>query len=134
MVSLVTGSIGLIAAITIVWLIRRDHLHVRYGLWWLAVAMAFVVLGIYPRGMDRLATALGIANGPDLALTLAVTALVVKILVMDIARSRNETRIERLVQRTAMLEADLEVERRASTPADEPAGETRQGSQGDGPG
>jgi hypothetical protein len=107
MVSLVSGSIGLVAAITIVLLIRRDHLHARLGLWCLAVAIAFVVLGAYPRGVDRLASALGIANGPDLALTLAVTALVVKILVMDISRSRDETRIQRLVQRTAMLEADL---------------------------
>lgn len=117
MVSLVTGSIGLIAAFTIVMLIRRDHLHARFGLWWLAVALAFVVLGIYPRGIDRLAAALGIANGPDLALTLAVTALVVKILVMDIARSRNEARIERLVQRTAMLEAELH---RLQSPARDP--------------
>jgi len=107
MVSLVTGSIGLIAAITIVLLIRRDHLHARFGLWWLAVAAGFVVLGGYPKAVDRLAAAIGIANGPDLALTLAITALVVKILVMDIASSRNETRLDRLVQRAAMLEAEV---------------------------
>ena len=108
MVSLVTGSIGVIAAFTIVLLIRRDHLHARYGLWWFSVAFAFLFLGLFPRSIDHLAAALGIANGPDLALTLAVTALVVKILVMDIARSRNETRLQRLVQRTAILEAELE--------------------------
>ena len=108
MVSLVTGCIGLLTAFAIVWLIRRDLLHVRFGLWWLAVALAFIVVGLYPRGMDQLAAAVGIANGPDLALTLAIAALVVKILVMDIARSRSEMRVQRLVQRTAMLEAELE--------------------------
>jgi hypothetical protein len=107
MVSLVTGSIGLIAAMVIVLLIRRDRLHVRFGMFWLAVALVFVVLGVYPRGMDRLAAALGIANGPDLAMTLAITVIMVKILVMDIARSHNETRTQRLVQRLAMLEAQI---------------------------
>lgn len=122
MVSLVTGCIGLLTAFTIVWLIRRDLLHVRFGLWWLAVAVAFIVVGLYPRGMDRLAAVLGIANGPDLALTLAIAALVVKILVMDIARSRSEMRVQRLVQRTAMLEAELE---RLRSPGAQDAGVTR---------
>ncbi len=48
MVSTVTSVIGFIAALTIIVLIRRDHLHVRYGLWWIAVAGAFILFGFYP--------------------------------------------------------------------------------------
>jgi len=107
MVSLVSGTIGLIAAVTIVILIRRDHLHVRYGLWWMIVAIGLVFLGIYPRAFDRLAELLGVAYGPVLALTLGLTIIIIKILTMDIARSRTESRIVRLVQRIAMLESEL---------------------------
>lgn len=113
MLSLVTGIIGLAAALLIFFLIRRDHLHVRYGLWWLTVAVAFIVLGFYPRFFDWLAAQLGVAYGPVLALTLGLTVFVIKLLTLDIARSRNETKIIRLVQRISMLEAELNEARRS---------------------
>jgi len=108
MVSLVSGVIGIAAALTIILLIRRDHLHVRFGLWWITVAAAFVVLGAFPQIIDWLAFKLDIAYGPVLALTLGLTVFVIKILTIDIARSRNETRIVRLVQRIAMLESEVQ--------------------------
>jgi len=106
-VSLVTGIIGLATAITIVLLIRKDHLHVRYGLWWMATAAAFALLGLFPKINDYVAINLGIAYPPVLALTVGLTVLVLKILLMDIERSRNAIRMQRMVQRIALLEADL---------------------------
>jgi len=88
-------------------LIRKDHLHVRYGLWWIAAAVAFAVLGLFPGIVDYVAVYLGIAYPPVLALILGLVALVLKILVMDIERSRNTIRMQRLVQRVALLEAEL---------------------------
>lgn len=107
MLPLVTGTIGLFAAAIIVVLIRRDRLHVRYGLFWLAMAAVFVVLGLYPAASDDLARLLGVAYGPVLVLTLAITVIFIKLLTMDIDRSRTETRIVRLVQRVGMLEAEI---------------------------
>lgn len=108
MISLVSGVIGIAAAITIFVLIRRDHLHVRFGLWWTMVAIAFMFLGLFPTLFDALAAMLGIASGPVLALTIGLSLLMIKVLTQDIARSNNEARIIRLVQRVAMLEADLQ--------------------------
>jgi uncharacterized small protein (DUF1192 family) len=88
-------------------LIRKDHLHVRYGLWWMGAAVAFAVLGLFPRIVDYVAVHLGIAYPPVLALMLGLVAVVLKILVMDIERSRNMIRMQRLVQRIALLEAEL---------------------------
>jgi len=113
---LVTGTIGVATAITIMILIRRDHLHVRYGLWWMGAAVVFAVLGLFPRIVDHVAVYLGIAYPPVLALILGLVALVLKILVMDIERSRNTIRMQRLVQRVALLEAELR-EWRAARPA-----------------
>jgi hypothetical protein len=106
-VSLVTGIIGVATAITIMYLIRKDHLHVRYGLWWMAAAAAFALLGLFPSIVDYVAHRLGIAYPPVLALILGLVALVLKILVMDIERSRNTIKMQRLVQRIALLEAEL---------------------------
>ena len=88
-------------------LIRRDHLHVRFGLWWTAAAFTFALLGLFPAIFDTLARFLGIAYSPILALTFGAVILVIKILVMDIERSRNAIRMQRLIQRIALLESDL---------------------------
>ena len=107
MVALIISVIGILTAVIIVVLIRRDHLHVRYGLWWMGAAIAFAILGLFPAAIDNLAGFLGIANPPILALTVGVVILVLKILVMDIERSRNAIRLHRLTQRIALLESDL---------------------------
>ena len=107
MVALTTGIIGIVTAITIVILIRRDYLHVRYGLWWSGAAIAFASLGLFPAIFDNIAKYFGIAYPPVLALTLAVAILFIKILVMVIERSRNAIRMQRLIQRIALLETDL---------------------------
>ena len=107
MVALITSVIGITTAIIILILIRRDHLHVRYGLWWMAAAIAFSLLGLFPALFDSFAKYMGIANPPILALTIGVVILVLKILVMDIERSRNAIRMHRLVQRIGLLESDL---------------------------
>ena len=107
MVAVITSIIGIVTAIIIVILIRRDHLHVRYGLWWMSAALTFALLGLFPAFFDNLAKYIGIAYPPILALTTGVVILVLKILVMDIERSRNAIRLHRLIQRIALLESDL---------------------------
>jgi len=107
MVAIITGIIGIAAAITILILIRRDHLNVRFGLWWMAVAIAFALLGLFPAFFDNIAKYLGVAYPPVLALTIGMVVLVIKILLMDIERSRSAIRLQRLTQRIALLESDL---------------------------
>lgn len=107
MVSLLTGIIGIATALTIVILIRQDQLHVRYGLWWMAAAVTFALLGLFPRIFDQIAAYLGVAYPPVLALTLGLVILVIKILVMDLERSKNAIKLNRLVQRIALLESDI---------------------------
>jgi hypothetical protein len=107
MVAVITSIIGIVTAFIIVILIRRDHLHVRYGLWWMAAAITFSLLGLFPAFFDSFAKYVGIAYPPVLALTIGAVILVVKILVMDLERSRNAIRLQRLTQRIALLESDL---------------------------
>lgn len=102
-----TGLIGVITALSIIVLVRKDHLHVRYGIVWIAVAALFALLGLFPVIIDKVAASLGVAYPPTLALTLGFAILVLKILISDIERSRNLVKIQRLVQRTALLEAEI---------------------------
>lgn len=97
--------IGLALAAIILWLVRRDHLHGPYAVWWMASAVAVTLLGFFPRLSDVLAGYVGVSYPPMLIMVLGFGLLLVKILTMDLERSRQERQIRRLAQRLAMLEA-----------------------------
>ena len=98
-------AIGVFLAAVILFLVRRDHLHGPYSLWWIGAAATVALLGFFPRLFDVLALKLGVSYPPMLAIVLGFGMLLVKILTMDLERSRQERLIRRLAQRLAMLEA-----------------------------
>jgi hypothetical protein len=99
--------IGLWIASLILFLVRRDHLHGPYAIWWLTVAAIVVIVGVFPRLFDKIAPFFGIAYPPILAMVLGMGLILIKVLTMDLERSRQERKLRRLAQRLAMLEADL---------------------------
>jgi hypothetical protein len=98
-------AIGIAIAVVILFLVRRDHLHGPYAIWWIGAAATVGVLGFFPSLFDYLAVYLGVRYPPILAIVLGLGLLLVKILTMDLERSRQERLIRRLAQRLAMLEA-----------------------------
>jgi len=118
---LTSMAIGVSLAIVILFLVRRDHLHGPYAVWWIGAAATVALLGFFPRLFDVLALKLGISYPPILAIVLGFSMLVVKILTMDLERSRQERLIRRLAQRLAMLEAQAPERSDASSqPSDTP--------------
>ena len=114
-----TGLLGVALAAIILVLLRRDHLYVMHGLFWVVVAAAAVTLGLWPRLIDRLATFTGISYPPALLLLAGLIVLFVKALHADMLNTRLEREVRRLNQRIAMLEA--EADRTVATPsADKP--------------
>ncbi len=101
------AGLGLAVAALIVYLVRRDHLHVDPGLSWIVVAVGFACLGFAPGIIDWIAVRMGVAYPPILGVSLAIVLLAVKSLFMDIDRAKLQTRNQRLTQRVAMLEADM---------------------------
>jgi hypothetical protein len=98
-------AIGIAIAVVILFLVRRDHLHGPYAIWWIGAAVTIGFLGFFPRLFDYLAVYLGVRYPPILAIVLGLGLLLVKILTMDLERSRQERLIRRLAQRLAILEA-----------------------------
>ena len=109
-------AIGVSLAAVILFLVRRDHLHGPYSLWWIGAATTVALLGFFPRLFDALAVQLGISYPPILAIVLGFAMLLVKILTMDLERSRQERLIRRLAQRLAMLEAQVPTPEAANAP------------------
>ena len=102
-----TGIIGVLMAGTILYLVRRDHLHGTYALWWLAVAAAALLLGVFPQTIDWLGRVTGIYYPPILPIIIGIGMILLRMLRMDIDRSRSERQLRRLTQKLGMLEQEL---------------------------
>jgi len=119
-IEIFTGTLGLLIAIAIVYLVRRDQMHARFTMWWLAVAGLAILFGFFPRLLDLIGGFLGIAYPPILAVILAVAALVLKILFADLERSKMRRDMLRLTQRVLILEQAIR-DRDADAPTPEAA-------------
>ena len=114
-----TAIIGLLIAGSILFLVRRDHMHGPYAVWWLASSAVVVLISLFPGLINLVAGQLGIAYPPILPVFVGMGLILVKMLTMDLERSRQELKLRRLTQRLAMLEASLEQARNAE-PGSEP--------------
>ena len=103
-----TALLGLGLAAAIMWLLRRDHLHLSHGLFWLSVATLAAVLGIWPQTIDRIAAFTGVSYPPSLLLLIAVIVLLIKTLHTDILNTRIERQVKRLNQRLSMMDLDMQ--------------------------
>jgi hypothetical protein len=104
---LTSVALGVVLALGILWLVRRDHLHGSYALWWLAIALAALAVGFYPAIVDWIGVRLGVAYPPMLLAMVAIVAILLKLLGVDVDVTRRERRLRRLLQKVALLELEL---------------------------
>lgn len=104
-------------AVSILYLVRKDHLYLRDGLFWLLIALSALLLGLLPELIDRLGQIAGIAYSPALILSLGVIVLLVKALYADIHATGIRRDLRRLNQKMAMIEFELNEARRANANA-----------------
>ena len=103
-----SAIIGVALAGAILFLVRRDHLHGPYALWWFAVAAATFALGVFPVILAWLARTTGIGYAPVLPIVIGLSLVLIRLLKLDIDRSKQERQIRRLTQKLAILEEELD--------------------------
>ncbi|MCS4509765.1 DUF2304 domain-containing protein [Xylophilus ampelinus] len=103
-----TTLLGVGLAAVILLLVRRDHMYVLHGLFWIGVAGCAALLGIWPRLIDRLAALVGISYPPALLLLGVSIVLFVKALHTDMVNTRIERGLRLLNQRIAIFELERE--------------------------
>lgn len=111
----ISAFLGLSISFVIIIFIRRDRLLVRHGLGWILAAGVVMAVGLYPQSVDLLASWVGVAYPPTIALLLGFGALTLKTLISDIELSKTEVKVTRLVQRLAVLEFEVNRLQRSST-------------------
>lgn len=98
--------IGIGMAGGILYLVRRDHLYIRQGVFWIFVAFVSLVLGSWPYVIDALGGLLGVGYPPTLLLLGAIVVLIIKALLGDIALTKLNRDLRRLNQRIALVETE----------------------------
>jgi hypothetical protein len=106
-VATTAAALGILIAGSILWLVRRDHLHGSQALWWLIAAFGALAIGFMPPVVDRIGVMFGIAYPPMLLVLLVMAALLLKLLILDINIARRERRMRRLIQKMAILELEM---------------------------
>ena len=121
--TITAGLLGAAIAGSILFLVRRGHLHGIQAVWWLLAAGTALALGLFPQWVDAMGRALGVAYPPMLLVVLAVFAILIKMLITDIELARKERRLRRLTQKLALMEYELrQAQGPTSAPRPEPAG------------
>ena len=99
-----TGLLGLGLAVAILLLLRRDHIYIMHGVFWITVAVLAALFGVWPGLIDRMAGWVGISYPPAALLLGAVLVLFVKALYADITQTQLERQLRRLNQRIALMD------------------------------
>ncbi len=107
---LLMGALGVGLGVAILLLVRRDHLYIRHGLFWMAVALGSVVLGVWPNLVDRIGQVTGVAYPPALLLLLAIMMLIIRAVIVDIAFTRLRREVRLLNQKIALMESEVRIE------------------------
>ena len=115
--------VGIGLAGGILYLVRRDHIYIRQGMFWITVALVTLAFAFWPTLIDLVGGALGIAYPPTLLLLAAIIVLVIKALYADIALTKVNRDLRRLNQRMALLEAEHPVDERSAVPPVQAANE-----------
>lgn len=118
---LVFVAVAVLVALLVLRLVAARQLRSKYALLWLVVALALLVVAVFPRLIDDLADLVGVKYAPTLFLLVAVAVLggLVGHLTWEV--SRLETRIRTLAEDAALLREDLDgLRRRTDGPGTDP--------------
>lgn len=101
--NITTSILALSTGGMIIYLARRNLLHISYALWWICAAVIIILSGLFPFIFDTIGHALGVSYPPILFLTIALLAIALRLLMADIERTRNTVTIRRMAQQQAAL-------------------------------
>jgi hypothetical protein len=109
-------AIGVLLAFTgwVVWLIRRQRLHLRESLMWLLSTLGALAVTAFPDLLVRAAALLGVQVPSNALFGAALLYLALNVLSVTITLSGNTTQVRRLAQECALLRAQLEELRAAA--------------------
>jgi hypothetical protein len=105
--NVLTVIVGLVLLLVIFELLRRRQLREKYAVLWIVIGVGVIPLAIFPRGLDTVATMIGVASGASLVLFLGLILLLLICthLSWEVSQLEEETRI--LSEEVALIRTRL---------------------------
>jgi hypothetical protein len=107
-VHIIALTSAFITLTVIVELSRRRHLHEKYAVMWLAVAVVIAVFAVFPGLFNSIAHGVGVKNPPDLLAVIAELFLLTVCVRLSWEIGRLEDRTRTLAEEVALLRKDLD--------------------------
>ncbi len=107
-VHIIALASALITLTVIIELSRRRHLHEKYAVTWLAVAVVIAVFAVFPGLFNSAAHRVGVKSPPDLLAVIAVLFLLTVCVRLSWEIGRMEDRTRVLAEEVALLRKDLD--------------------------
>lgn len=104
--TIVTGLTGLALLLVLFNLLRRRRLREKYAVLWIAVGLVIVPLALFPKLLDAVARALGIASGVSLVMFLGILFLLVVCMHLSWEVNRLEEETRTLAEEVALIRAE----------------------------
>jgi hypothetical protein len=105
--TVLTAVTAILLLVLIFELLRRRQLREKYTVLWLAVGLIVLVLGLFPKLLDRLAVAMGVVSGVSLVLFMGVVFLLVVCIHLSWESSRLEEETRTLAEEIALIRTRL---------------------------
>lgn len=107
-IQIIIAVIIILALVTLVNMIRKRKLELRYALAWLAVGSGILVLDCFPMLISKLAKIMGIGMPMNMLFFLGFCFSLGIVFVLTVAVSRMSIRIKKLSQEMALYKHDNE--------------------------
>ena len=105
--TVLTAITGLAVLVIIFELVRRRQLREKYALLWAAVGIVVIPLALFPRLLDTVSKAVGVAYGVSLVLFLGLVFLLVVCVHLSWEVSRLEEETRTLAEDIALLRTEI---------------------------
>lgn len=108
MIAIAGIVIAVIIIAVVLWLLLTRRLREKYAVLWLLIAMAVLIVGIFPGLWEALTIALGVQLPSNLLFAAAILLLMGVALHLSWELSGSEDEVRRLAEEAAILRAQVE--------------------------
>jgi hypothetical protein len=105
--TVLTAVTAILLLVLIFELLRRRQLREKYTVLWMGVGLIVLVLGFFPKLLDRLSSATGVVSGVSLVLFLGIVFLLVVCIHLSWEASRLEEETRTLAEEVALIRTKL---------------------------
>jgi len=99
---------AMILTLTIIYLLRKKKIPVKYALVWLFTALVILIVSLIPNLMEQLSNLLGFELLSNMLLCLFIAILLFLTLVLTVMVSNQKRKVTLLIQEVSILRKEVE--------------------------